>query len=55
MATLEHIQALRQKINQLEDMIFEEDKRPSPDYQFLHELKARKLKLKEEILRLKSL
>ena len=55
MATLEHIQALRLKIDQLEGMIFEEDKRPSPNYQLLHELKAKKLRIKEKILRLKSL
>ncbi len=55
MANLEYLEALRIKLTKLDEMIFEEDKRPSPDYQFLHALKAKKMKIKEEILKLKSL
>ena len=46
-----HIESLRLKHSHLEDLIFEENKRPHPDDILLHELKTKKLKVKEEITR----
>ena len=42
-------ESLERKHSDLEKQILEESKRPQPDENLLHELKKRKLKLKEEI------
>lgn len=49
-----HIQELADKHHKLDEQIHEELHRPLPDDLMLSELKKRKLRLKEEIERLKS-
>ncbi len=44
-----HYVALQAKHAGLEARITEEERRPSPDTTLLHELKKRKLRLKEEM------
>ncbi|MGC6511959.1 MAG: DUF465 domain-containing protein [Parvibaculales bacterium] len=46
--------SLERRHSDLEKLIMEESKRPQPDENLLHELKKRKLKLKEEISAFKS-
>ena len=48
------IEALAARHRSLEDRIFEEDHRPSPDAAELGRLKGEKLKLKDELERLKA-
>ena len=49
-----HIQELADKHHKLDELIHEELHRPLPDDLMLSELKKRKLRLKEEIERLRS-
>lgn len=44
-----HLESLKVRHSHLEKMIFEENHRPKPDDELLHDLKKRRLKLKEEI------
>jgi hypothetical protein len=41
--------ALKSKHAELEHLIDEEQKRPSPDHALVHELKRRKLQIKDEL------
>ena len=45
------IETLKVKHADLEQQIFEEQRRPSPDYVLVHELKRRKLQIKDEMQR----
>jgi hypothetical protein len=45
------IVTLKTKHADLESQIFDEQRRPSPDYVLVHELKRRKLQLKDEMQR----
>ena len=47
------IEALQSRHRALEDRIFEEDHRPAPDASTLGRLKAEKLRLKDELERLR--
>jgi hypothetical protein len=49
-----HIQELTDKHHKLDELIHEEQLRPLPDDLMISELKKRKLRLKEEIERLKA-
>jgi hypothetical protein len=49
-----HIQELADKHHKLDEQIHEEQLRPHPDDLALSELKKRKLRLKEEIERLRT-
>lgn len=49
-----HIQELADKHHRLDEQIHEELLRPAPDDLMISELKKRKLRIKEEIERLKS-
>ncbi|MFL5252917.1 MAG: YdcH family protein [Rhodopila sp.] len=48
------LDALKERHASLESRIFEEDQRPSPDTQTLTRLKLEKLRLKEEMERLRA-
>jgi hypothetical protein len=48
------LDALKERHASLESRIFEEDHRPSPDTQVLTRLKLEKLRLKEEMERLRT-
>ncbi|MEQ1863734.1 MAG: DUF465 domain-containing protein [Micropepsaceae bacterium] len=54
MALESHIQELAEKHHKLEELIHDELHRPLPDDLTLAELKKRKLRLKEEIERLRT-
>ncbi len=54
MALESHIQELADKHHKLEELIHDELHRPLPDDLTLAELKKRKLRLKEEIERLRT-
>ncbi len=43
--------ALRAKHLNIETIIVQEERRPLPDYAFVHELKRQKLKIKDELQR----
>ncbi|MFM9864653.1 MAG: YdcH family protein [Micropepsaceae bacterium] len=53
MALESHIQELSDKHHKLDELIQDELHRPHPDDLLLHDLKKRKLRLKEEIERLR--
>mgnify|MGYP000971961547 CR=1 FL=1 len=44
--------ALKAKHAEIENILFEEERRPLPDTQFVHELKRKKLKIKDELERI---
>ena len=44
-------ESLRTKHAQIEHTLIEEERRPSPDYALVHELKRKKLKIKDELQR----
>jgi hypothetical protein len=44
-------EALRTKHAEIEHILIEEERRPSPDYGLVHELKRKKLKIKDELQR----
>ena len=43
--------ALKAKHAEIETILFEEERRPHPDFQLVHELKRKKLKIKDELQR----
>ncbi len=45
-------ESLRSKHDELETVIFEEERRPFPDFRRVHELKRKKLKIKDELQRI---
>ena len=49
MSTPEHMEALKAKHQDLEHLIEEEEARPRPDEDKIHELKRQKLRIKDEI------
>ena len=44
--------ALRAKHAEIEHILVEEERRPLPDFNFVHELKRKKLKIKDELQRI---
>ena len=44
-------EALRAKHHHIEDILFEEERRPLPNFDVVHELKRQKLKIKDELQR----
>jgi hypothetical protein len=54
MSMHEHVDSLRTKHARLEEMIDEEQHRPMPDQSTVSRLKKEKLRIKEEIERLRS-
>jgi len=44
-------EALRSKHAEIEHLLTEEERRPLPDFNFVHELKRKKLKIKDELQR----
>ncbi len=50
-----HLDALKERHASLENRIFDEDRRPQPDAEALTRLKVEKLRLKEEMERLRTL
>lgn len=54
MSTPDRIDALKQRHQVLEQAIDDENARPHPDEEVLHELKKKKLRLKDEILSLST-
>jgi hypothetical protein len=44
-------EALRTKHAKIEGILFEEERRPLPDFNLVHELKRKKLKIKDELQR----
>lgn len=52
MAVLDRVAALKARHNELEDRLDEELGRPVPDDAAVHDLKRRKLRLKDEMSRL---
>ena len=44
-------ESLRIKHNEIESVLIEEQRRPLPDTQLVHELKRKKLKIKDELQR----
>ncbi len=49
MSVLDRIESLRAKHHELEYKIEQEETRPQPDDRLIHDLKRRKLKVKDEI------
>jgi hypothetical protein len=45
-------EALKAKHAEIETILFEEERRPLPDFQLVHELKRKKLKIKDELQRI---
>jgi hypothetical protein len=54
MSTPDRIDALKQRHQVLEQAIDDENARPAPNEEVLHELKKKKLRLKDEILSLST-
>ena len=48
----ERHEALRSKHAEIEHILIEEERRPLPDTRLVHELKRKKLKIKDELQRL---
>ena len=44
--------ALKSKHAEIEHLLVEEEKRPWPDFNLVHELKIKKLKIKDELQRI---
>ncbi len=44
--------ALRARHQEIESILIEEERRPFPDFQRVHELKRKKLKIKDELQRI---
>ncbi len=42
-------EALRTKHAEIDHLLFEEERRPLPDFNLVHELKRKKLKIKDEL------
>ncbi|MCB2107882.1 MAG: YdcH family protein [Rhodobacteraceae bacterium] len=49
MPDVSRLEALKSKHAELESMISEEERRPSPDYALVHELKRKKLQIKDQL------
>ena len=49
MGKLERVDALRQKHNTLDGMIDDEEKKPLPNDVVIHDLKKKKLRIKDEL------
>lgn len=45
------LEALRTKHAEIENLLVEEEGRPLPDFNIVHELKRKKLKIKDELRR----
>lgn len=45
-------EALQAKHQEIDFMLFEEERRPLPDFSLVHELKRKKLKIKDELHRM---
>jgi hypothetical protein len=45
-------ESLRSKHAEIEHILFEEERRPLPDFNLVHELKRKKLKIKDELQRI---
>jgi len=45
-------EALQAKHKEIDFILFEEERRPLPDYSLVHELKRKKLKIKDELHRM---
>ena len=45
-------EALHAKHKEIEFILFEEERRPLPDFALVHELKRKKLKIKDELQRI---
>lgn len=54
MAVKTHINMLNQQVKSLDTKIHNEQKRPLPDEDILHMLKLKRLKIQDEIQRLKK-
>ncbi len=54
MSQQDHIEALRDKHATLEQAIDQENTRPHPDQDALHDLKRQKLRIKDEIYQLEA-
>ncbi len=52
MAMVAHIEALRKKHEELEEEIFEANKQSFPDELLIHDLKIKKLQIKDEIFQI---
>ena len=44
-------ESLRTKHEEIDSVLIEEERRPFPDFQLVHELKRKKLKIKDELQR----
>jgi len=44
-------EALRARHHEIDVILFEEERRPLPNFTFIHELKRQKLKIKDELQR----
>ena len=47
-------EALQAKHREIEFTLFEEERRPLPDFSLVHELKRKKLKIKDELHRMSA-
>ena len=47
-------EALQAKHKEIEFILFEEERRPLPDFALVHELKRKKLKIKDELHRIEA-
>ena len=45
-------ETLRAKHSEIDNLLIEEERRPLPDFQLVHELKRKKLKIKDELQRI---
>ncbi|MEN8237380.1 MAG: DUF465 domain-containing protein [Pseudomonadota bacterium] len=54
MAMMGHLEALKKKHEDLEEEIFEENKQPFPDELLIHDLKIKKLQIKDELFELRN-
>ena len=52
MSAAEHVESLKVKHQDLENMILEEESRPHPDQALITQLKRQKLRIKDEIAQL---
>ena len=52
MTMMGHLEALRKKHEDLEEEIFEENKQAFPDGLLIHDLKIKKLQIKDELFEL---
>ena len=55
MALIAHMTMLQEKHGKLEDLVAQEMRRPSPDFELIQTLKKQKLLIKQELSRLQAL